>query len=75
LEGGSALKLTTAFLFIGKTGVAIEGKGVQPDVVVEEGESDDPQLESALGLLRQGSIGNTSHLSLPLEQANGPLPK
>lgn len=75
LEGGSAMRLTTAFFFLGKTGVAIEGKGVQPDVVVEEGESDDPQLESALGLLRQGSVGNTSHLSLRLEQENAPLPK
>lgn len=75
LEGGSALRLTTAFFFIGKTGVAIEGKGVQPDVVVEEGESGDPQLERALGLLRQGSVGNTSPLSLRLEQEKGPLPR
>jgi len=54
MEDGSALRLTTAMVFIGETGNPIEGVGVQPDVVVEEGESGDFPLESANNILLLG---------------------
>lgn len=52
LADGSVLRLTTAIVFIGKTGDPIEGVGVEPDIVVEGNDSEDLPLKSAIGFLR-----------------------
>ena len=50
LEDGSAVKLTNSQYFT-PSGYALHGKGITPDLVVEQGEEGDAQLEEGLAVL------------------------